>query len=352
MRKGKGKGKGTPGPAGSLDPVDLEFAVNLHTLVCSNLPKRTLVESIPAQYLKMYWKPFPIPPEAVPAGPHGLASVLESHFNHLLSFSKDRQSESFVEPLMPPNSPSDEVARFHTEKRLSAMKSHPPEPAPVQHPLAILGKNIGGPSKPSPQPAQAQAPSGTSVVKINTLKLSPEEENSAQLILRCIHKILTNKPYIGDADSMSALQEALQDGYFDLMGLPMVLCSGLVVDPLDLILKNQMKSFTRIFEEPVTGKVNVRAIQENPQFIPIGSITITEKNISSTKIRVPRELEPVASAMRLLKDKLARNINSIDAALGRMDKLDVPDITLWLSALDTLVGQEKQAGDILANLFK
>ena len=334
MRKGKGKGKGAAGPSS-----DVEFAVNLHTLVCSNLPKHTLVESIPSQYTQMYWKPFPIPPEAVPAGPFGLASVLESHFGHLFNFSNDRQSASLIDPILPPNSSPDDVARFHSDFRLKSTKT-PAQLEPPVHPLALMTKT-------APQPAPA-----SSLVKINTLKLSSEEENSAQLILRCLHKILINKPYIGEADSMSALQEALQDAYFDLMGLPMVLCSGLVVDPLDLIQKNQTKSFTRIFEEPVTGRVNVRAIPENPQFVPVGTITLTEKNSSSAKSRVPRELESVGAAMRSLKQNLSDNLHAVETALGRMDKMAVPDVKLWLSALDTLVGQEKQAGEILANLFK
>ena len=355
MRKGKGgKGKGMPLPAsGSIDPVDLEFAVNLHTLICSNLPNPTLVESIPSQYLQMYWKPFPIPPEAVPAGPNGLMSVLESHFDHLMGFSKDFQTgEFFVKPKLPPNLSSDDVARFHTDYRLTSISTSSTnisnKPVVHHHPLALMGKNISAPKPLLNQAVPASAP----VVKINTIKLTPEEENSAQIIIRCLHKILSGKPYLGEADSMPLLHDALHEAYFELMGLPMVLCSGLVVDPLDLIQKNQGKSFTRIFQEPVTGKVNVRAIQENPQFASIGSVTLTEKNVSSAKLRIPKELESVASSMRLLKDKLSMNLHAVDSALAQMDKLTVPDVNLWLTALDTLVKQESQAGEILSNLFK
>lgn len=330
----KGKGKGIPNTGGQAVP-DLDFAVNLHRVVAQQLPRRIEVDNIPAVYLQTFWKPFPIPPEVVPAGPGGLAAVLQREFGHLLSFSQNRQGVWCADLVLPPETPLEEIARFHIDFR----SSHVQPPTGLK---AIAPQ--GQPSQGSVPSVQTQPPIKQHHV-LQTRTLSKEEEASAQLITRGIHQTLLANPSVGEAVSMQDLQRQLQEAFYKLFRLPLVLASGLPVDPLELVRKNQQKSFSRILEDPMTGSTTVKAIGDNPQFVPIVSLLGMD---AKGPAAVPAD--PLQAGMKQLRLLLAENMKLIDMALA--GPVNVPDANLWKNALTTLVQQETQTRDILVNLFK
>ena len=326
----RGKGKGAPSGSVGVPPVpDVDFAVNLHRIVAQSLPRRTEVDSIPASYLQTFWKPFPIPPEVVPAGPGGLAAVLQRDFGHLLSFSQNRQGVWCADLVFAPETALEEIARFHIDFRTGKL-----QPPPIQ-----------SSSPQGPAPAAIVQPPPT----IQTKTLSKEEEASAQLLLKGLHKVLLAFPDVGQADSIADLQRRLREGFYRVFNLPLVLSSGLAVDPVELIRKNQQKSFSRILEDPMTGAASVKAIGDNPQFVPVGSVTIGS-SVSPQVTPQQRQGPPMQAAMKQLRQLLAENLMLVDKGLA--GPVSVPDPNLWNTALATLIQQETQTRDILVSLFK
>ena len=305
-----------PQPA-TVPVSDVDFAVNLHRLVVANLPMRTDVDAIPQKYEMMFRLPFPIPP--MPIGPTGLAALLTRDFRHILIFTHNRSGQVFVEPALSPEIPLDEVARIHVATRSAA--------GPVPQPMPSAG-----------------APSMTT-----GQKLSPDEERSAQLILKALHKVIVMNPALGEADSLEKLRDNILDAFYDMFGTPMVLSSGLPVDPIELIRKNEKRVFTKLIQEPVTGRVTVRAIVEGPSFIP--QVTLTAPPGGKTGGGSAEGFRTVNEAMVKLRSHLVANLGLIDVALARGDRMAIPDPALWKQALETLIGQEVQSTGILTNLF-
>jgi hypothetical protein len=293
-------------------PAEAELAVNLHKLITSNLPNRTEVSAIPQQYGAMFRTQFPIPPNA------GIDTVLGRDFSHLFSLSRNRTGQVFVEPRIGSDLPIEEVVRIHlTHLKASMQPKSPPLPL-------------------NPPPAPSQQPS----------KLTAEEERTVQLILRGIHKILIMHPTIGDANSINDLRNALLEAFYDILGVPMVIpSSNRRVDPIELIRKNQGKVFTRLVEEPVTGKVSVKAITERPHFVPQVTLGFQTRSIQTTPNTILHEL------VQSLRSQLATNLNSLDRAIASGFDRKVADPKLWKEALEALISHEDQTTSILNNLI-
>lgn len=322
-------------------PADVDIAVNLHRLVGSNAPRATPVEALPEQYMQMYWQPFPIPPEVVPPG--GLADVLAREFGHLFTFSKNRAGAPYVSTVMPADTPLDQVARLHIEAR---MAQQPPPPvskkAPAKKPTPVAVAKAVAPA--------AQVPAGPSPVK-----LSADEEASAQTLLKGLHCVLVGNSKLGDAQSMEELRRNLQLGFFELFQLPLVLSSSKIADPIELVLKGQMKCFTRLLQDPLNGTVSVKALTENVQIPQIGSLTHDWMKAPRTTVPPSPDatstVKPAVDALfKRLRDQLVENLSMVDGAIANPN-LNVPDVKLWTQALETLCHQERQTRDILKGLI-
>lgn len=312
---------GAPPP---IEP-EVDFAVNLHRLVVSNLPMRTEVDSIPQRYSAIFRIPFPISP-TVP-----LAAVLTHDFGHLFAVTQNRSGQVFVEPKLGPDLPLEEVARMH-QAHIRALVA--PQP-PIFHSNNPPVRQV---PMPMPQPAPQRTVTGN---------LTPREEKSVLLMLKGLHKVLLMHPELGESDSISNLRDSLLDAFFDIIGLPMVCpATQRSVDPIELLQKNQGKVFTRIIEEPVTGKVSVRAIAENPQFGPQGSL-------SSGTVGTPVPRTGFSAMLQLLREQILANSFIVESALNdRHLAQRIADRNLWQQAMETLINQEKQATSILNSLFR
>ena len=295
----------------SPPPSETDLAVYLHRLIASNLPMRTEVATIPQQYSLMFRTPLPIPPNV------GIETVLGRDFPHLFALSRNRSGQVFVEPRLGADAPIEEVARIHLA-HLKAGVGPQPLPQPINPPVA------------SPQPT----------------KLTPEEEKTVQLILRGIHKVLIMHPQIGDANSIDDLRNAILDAFYDIIGVPMVLpSSNRRVDPLELVRKNQGKVFTRLVEEPVTGRVSVKAITERPHFVPQVTLAFPTRPIQTKPNTIVHDL------VQKLRTQIASNLSSLDRAIASGFDKNVADPKLWKEALEALITHEAQTTSILNNLI-
>jgi hypothetical protein len=315
---------------------------------------------MPEQYMQMYWQPFPIPPEAVPPG--GLADVLAQTFGHLFAFSKNRAGAPYISTLLPADTPLDQVARVHLESRMSQQKAMGgPPPAKIQskkppstHPLATTSMAKVAPPAKSPQ---------ASPVATNTIapKLSPEDELMAVAFQQGLHQVLLSNPILGQARSLVDLRNNLQEGFYETFQLPIVLSGAQPVDPIELIHKGQGKSFTRLLEDPLTGSVVVKAMTgDSVKFGPIQSLsydwpkrvpvsTGREDSVMVAPIQAAPRSDDILSLFHRLRELLVDNLNTVDSAIAN-PSLSVPDVSLWIQALETLCSQERQTRDILKGL--
>ena len=319
----KRTGPHVPGaPASS----DVDCAVDLHRLVASNAPRPTPVEAIPEQYMQMYWKPFFIPPEAVPPG--GLADILARDFGHILNFQTNRSGEAFVTTKMAPDIALDQVARFHSEHRQERPQKRPkssPKAPPVSEPVTV---------------------------SVSSTKLSVEQEQSAQWLIRGLHIALTADPRIGEASSLPELRDKLQAGFFSVLQLPIVLCTGQLVDPIELVQKGQGKCFSRILQDPLSSAVAVKALAENPQFVPVVSLTFgweTKPQVEPEPPVAPKIPPEIPLLFNRLRNLMSDNMKILDAAMAKPSS-KIPDVGLWKQALETLCGQEMTIKNILSGL--
>ena len=324
-------------------PTDVDFAVDLHRLVASNAPRPTPVESIPEQYMQMYWKPFPIPPEAVPLGT--LPDILARDFGHLFAFNRTtRTGEVFVTTALPPDNPLDNVASFHIETRRSewALSQPTQQPAKAAAPPAKKAKA-------SPK----QGPKASPVTNAAGVKLTAGQEQSAQLLMRVLHQLLLSNPSVGEGSSFLELRGKLQDGFYDLVQLPLVLSTGESVDPIELISKGQGKCFSRVLQDPLSESVSVKAFAENPQFPPVSTLTFNWSQGAAQVRQQPLPMQASVEAMKLatgLRQKLVDNLKMLEQAIAK-PPTNPTSVGLWKQAFEALTVQETQNGQILQSLL-
>jgi hypothetical protein len=332
--------------AAPIPQTDVDIAVDLHRLVASNAPRPTLVESIPEQYMQMYWKPFPIPPEAVPPG--GLPDILARDFGHIFQFTRSRSGESLVTTALPPETPLDHVALFHME----TMRARLPPGAPPRPPIASVAANAPPPTKKA-KASPKQGPKSKAPSAAGPTKLSPEQEQSAQLLMRALHQVLLANPSYGEASSYADLRGKLQDGFYELFELPLLLSTGESVDPIELVQRGQGKAFSRILEDPLSGSVVVKSLSENPQFPSVGSLNFAWSTLPSppppqAAKQTPPPEDVIVLALRL-KELLLDNLRRVDQAIDNPPS-NPANIGLWKQAFEALCGQESQSSQILQSI--
>jgi hypothetical protein len=212
----------------------------------------------------------------------------------------------------------------------------------VTHPLATLAAAASAKAKQaSPQPAP----------RPSIVSLTKEQEESAQLLLKGVYHTLLENPACGEGESLTDLRKKLQMGFYSVFQLPMILCSGELVDPIELVQKGQSKCFSRLLEEPLTGAVSVLVLSENPVFPPVVSLT-TGWELVPPVIRKtsPSPSPEIMALFSKLRELVHANLLVIDSALAK-PPMDIPDLTLWKQALETLCGQQMQSRDILKGLI-
>jgi len=331
-------------------PSDVDCAVDLHRVVANNAPRPTPVEAIPEEYYKMYWKQFFIPPEAVPPG--GLADILARDFGHIIQIQFNRAHEAFVTTVLPPETNLDAVAEYHIEKRRIAktkserpLKKNKTETEVRAKTPAVKPPSVPVNVKASPQAVSAQPPTQPVVTK-----LSKEQEESAGWLLRGLHMALSSDPKIGETESTNALREKLQAGFYEALQLPIILCTGQLIDPIELLQKGQGKCFSRILQDPLSSAVSVKALGENVVFPSIGSLTFNwQAQAEEPKTRPAPPGNEIPILFQQLRSLLTENLRIVDLALAKPNA-KIPDLALWKKALETLCGQELTTRNILTGL--
>lgn len=272
---------------------DLGFA--LHQLVCAALPMRTAVESIPAAFVGMQGRPFPI----LFSNLHELTSILSTQYGHVLSFTHNRAGQVFAEPVFPPDTPMERIVPPRaTGRRLYAAKKQ------------------GGPALPPPA-VEPVIPAGEQALLVNA-----------------VMRLLTLSPELGEAAHLEGLFGQIDEAFFRAFRVPLRGGAG------DII-----KQIGRIEQEPVTGRVSLRLVgKEVPPLRPTSA---------AAKRPPPHPAEHVFRTLQQLRTQLLANLDLIDSALTRGSAhCVIPDVPLWTDAVQTLFTQETQAREILTNLFK
>lgn len=281
------------GPKKTAHPLSMkraspeaQLAIALFKLVGDNLPMRTPVDSIPAQYASIFGKKFPLP---IPPGPTGLANLLGSEFGQILSFSQNRAGQVFAELGLPKETSPEQIARF-------------------------FDKDLSQPTAPQVRPGP---PAG--------------------LVIAAMEKLLAADKKIGEAANETGLEEKLAQVFFQTFRVP-------VNNILATVLTD--KRF-RLNREPVTGSIALSISSGNiiPQTVPVRTVQV------APVAPVAPQFEPVLVRLRKLRSDMLSNLEIIDAAITRGSNLVIPDFALWTNALDTLLKQEGQSSEILANLF-
>lgn len=295
-----------------------EFAFTLHKIALAALPNKTPVNSVPSSFSAITrGQPFPIPPERIPPGPEGLASILSAAYHHILNFTQNREGQIFMSPIFPPETTMEKI-------RDVLVKARGEETAP---------KAAAPKSAPAPKPAP-----------LDPSTVFSQHSESVNLLARGICELLRHRTDIGEAESIDGLRAKISENFYSFFKLPLSVAGSRVpVDPILILEKFQGALFSRIMEEPVTGGVFVKPLAEAP-----AAPAVSKPPASRLQSTLPAEVNVSAVNLRA---QLARSLDILDAALSGTKKFEIPDPVLWKNALETLLNQENQAVEVLANLF-
>jgi hypothetical protein len=254
---------------------DAELAGDIHRIL-SQHKGRIPIDDIPTQYQKLRGgRPFPYTFTKA----EGLANLFKIRFKHVVSLTQNRQLRVFAEAVFPPDTPTEYIKQAH-----HAVATGKPVPPP--------------PPRPTPEP----------------------------ILVRALHRLLVDRPDLGQATSLLGLRDSLSIGFYELWRIP------LQTDPIQVI-EHSPTVFSPILQGP--GMCRVRTL-DGPDFAP-------PPPPSARSVLLP--------LMTQIRDRYLQDLALLDSAITRIDSLPVPDPLLWREGLQAVLDQGKPPSDILNSLF-
>jgi len=296
------------------ETADEHIAVALHRIVCANLPNLTLVDDINNMYQQMYRKNFP----RIDNG--GMVNFIVTQYSHILNIT-NVNGQIFAGPVNPPETSAQGIIVIHRRSRSSSGSAGSASvwSSAQAVPPVTSSPPLSAPSAPpvSPRPQM--------------------NEQTLSLLSQGVRKVLTTFPGLGEADNIEELRSKISQGFFDMFKMPIALEAGkILVDPITILKKGEGTLFSKLVEEPVTGRVSVKGINK------VVTPPVAAKNSGTHDPQI-------TEGMKKLRTTLVRNLELIDSALAGYTS--VADLQLCINGLGLLTDQETKFAENFQIMF-